>query len=183
MANAARAAVHQHLLSGLHVRAVDEALPGGDHDQRQRRGLAHRQVGRLARQQVGVDRGVLRERALQAGHAAGQAVDLVADAKALDAGADGAHDAGQVHAEDGRQRMAGMRRGAGADLGVERVDAAGGDLDQHLAGPGDRARDLARDEGRVGGFEDKGVHRGGGHGEILSVGDVVIVRSSRLHVN
>ena len=57
VADAAGAAMDQHLLAGLHVGAVDQAFPGRDEDQRQGRGLAHRQVGGLQRQQVGIDRG------------------------------------------------------------------------------------------------------------------------------
>ena len=99
MADAAGAAVHQHLLPGAHVRAVDQPFPGRDDDQRQRRGLAHRQVGGLSRQQVGIDRGIFGQRSLQAADAAGHAVDLVARPRnRVTPAPTRLDDAGQVHA-------------------------------------------------------------------------------------
>ena len=44
-----------------HVGLLDQRLPGGEGDHRQRGGLGHRQTGRLERDLVLVDRDQLRE--------------------------------------------------------------------------------------------------------------------------
>jgi hypothetical protein len=49
-ADAAGAGVDQQLVTGLHVRALDERLPGGQRDERDRRGLGHRDRRRVARE-------------------------------------------------------------------------------------------------------------------------------------
>jgi len=53
--------VYQHLLSGAHVGAVDEALPSGERDQRYGGGLGEGERRGLAGDVVGVDRDRLGE--------------------------------------------------------------------------------------------------------------------------
>ena len=172
MADAAGAALDQHGLALPHPGAVDQPFPGGDRDQRQRRGLAHREIGRLRRQQRRVDRRVFGQRALVAADAARHAIDLVARPEAGDARPDRRDRAGEVDAEHRRQRVPGMGRGAGADLEVERVDAAGGDPHQHLALGRHRPRQLRWTQRPVRPVQHQSAHRGEiGHGLVLSVMD------------
>jgi hypothetical protein len=131
--DAARAALHEHRLAGLEPRPVDDPHVRRDERERQRGGLAHRQVRGLHGEQVGVDRGELRERALQAADAARHAVHLVAGAKRGDIRADRFDDPGQVDAEHRRQRVLRVRSGAGADFRVERIDGACLDAHEHFA--------------------------------------------------
>jgi hypothetical protein len=91
--------------------------------------------GKQAR--VGEDE--LGEGAGDAGYSADHAVDFVAGTEGGDAGSGFFDDAGHVEAEDGGQGLARVVGFAGADLGVERVDAARVDADQHLACGGDGA--------------------------------------------
>jgi hypothetical protein len=60
VADAAGAAVDQHLLPGMHGRAIDQSFPRRDEDQRKRCGFAHGEIGGFWREQFGVDRCVLR---------------------------------------------------------------------------------------------------------------------------
>ena len=76
--------------------------------------------------QVGIDGGVSGQGALQAAHAAHEAVDLIARLEASHADAELNDHPGQVHAEDRGKRVLRMGRCPGANLGVQRVDAAGG---------------------------------------------------------
>jgi hypothetical protein len=172
VADAAGAALDQHGLALAHPGAIDQPFPGGDRDQRQCRGLAHREIGRLRRQQRRIDRRVFGQRALMAADAARHAIDLVARPETRDAGADRRHRAGEVDAEHRRQRVLGMGRGAGADLEVERVDAARGDPHQHLALGRHRPRQLGRAQRLVRAVQHQSAHRGEiGHGSVLSVMD------------
>jgi hypothetical protein len=59
VADAASAAVHEDLVARADLGPVHQSLPGGDHRQRQGRGLAHGQGGGLVGQQAGVGGGVL----------------------------------------------------------------------------------------------------------------------------
>ena len=64
------------------------------------------------------------ERSVQAADAAGHAEHFVARLESGHARARGLNDAGDINAEDRRQRLLGMRRTAGADLGIQRIDAS-----------------------------------------------------------
>src|SRR3546814_10712885 len=86
------------------------------------------------------------------------AVDRIAGAPAGHAGPDGLHRAGHVDAEDVGQRMRGMRGAAGADLEVERIDAAGGDAHQHRAGAGFRPGGQGIAESAAMGVQHPGAH-------------------------
>ena len=142
MADAACAAMDQHLLAGLQRRAVDQSFPGRDEDEGQGGCFPHAEIGRLQRQQVGVDSGEFGERSLHTADASRHAIDLVARLEPRDVTPGLFDHAGEIQPENRRQRMARMRRGAGVDLGVERIDPARADSHQHLAradlGRGDR---------------------------------------------
>lgn len=62
------------------------------------------------RQQPRIRRDIVCKRALHPGDAAGEAIDFVSRRKPCHAGADFVDHAGQIHAEHGGQRMAGMLR-------------------------------------------------------------------------
>ncbi len=142
MADAAGTAMNQNLLAGLQRRAIDQAFPGRDEDQRQGGRFAHAEIGGLGRQQVGIDRGELGERSRHAADAAGHAVDLVARLEPRHVAPGLLDHAGEIDSENGGQRMTRMRRRTGMDLGVERIDPARTYPHQHLA----RA-DLGRGDG------------------------------------
>jgi hypothetical protein len=159
VADPAGTAMHQHLLAGLHAGALDQAFPGGDEDQRQGGGLAHVQAARLVGQQVAIDGGELGQRTGHAADAAGHAIDFVAGEKRF------------RQARPPRPRRPGRCRGwpagglgvgsvAGLDLGVERIDAAGGDAHQHLAGAQPAVDGGNRQRGAELG-EQGGLHEGG----------------------
>ena len=146
MADAARAAVNEHMIARGDAGAVDERFPGGDGHQRQRGGLAPVEGVGLEGHEGGIDRDVFTVGAAVAAHAGSTAVDGVAGREASHAVADGFDHAGHVAAEHRRQ-FGRDRRPGGAQLGVDRIDARRDLAHQQLA----RAR-----AGRVdlGGFED-----------------------------
>ena len=82
--------------------------------------------------QPGIHRSVLRQAALQPADAAGKAIHRIPHLEARDALPHLLHHAGEVHAHTGGQWLLGVLGGAGADLGVQRVHAAGVDADKHL---------------------------------------------------
>ena len=125
--------MHEDLLSGLHVRAIDEGLPGGQGYERHRAGLAQRQRGRLGGDVVLVDRDVLRERADP--QVAGASEDLVAGLEVAHGRADLRHDAGHLVAEHERALIPQQPLELTvADHRVQRVDARGAHLDEHVTG-------------------------------------------------
>lgn len=150
--------MHEDFLSGLDRGAIDQPLPRGDRDERERRSLAHRQVAWFQRQQVGIDRGKLGQRALQPADATGEAVDLVARLESRHPGPDRLHRAGQIGAEHRREGMAGMSRGPGPDFQVERIDAAGVDLHEDLSRAGLWAGQQIVLQGTIGHVNDAGAH-------------------------
>src|ERR1700726_1496820 len=105
----AAGALDQHLLSGLDRGAVDQAFPRGDEGEWQRRSLAHTDPGGLAREQARIDASKFSERTLQAADAAGHAEHLVARPEFGHTGTCGLDAAGQINAEDRRQRLLGGR--------------------------------------------------------------------------
>ena len=121
----------EDLLAGLDVGAVDEGLPGGQRHQRHRGRLVQGERGRLGRDVVLVDRDVLREGPDP--QVAGASVDLVADLEVAYGGADPGHHAGDVVAEHERGLvLQEPLELAVADHRVQRVDAGGAHLDQHV---------------------------------------------------
>ena len=85
------------------------------------------------RQERCVNRDVFGEGALLFAHSADHAKDLIAGNEGSDAGADGLHASRHVEAQDGREWLIGVTALSGADFGVERIDARGVDLYEHLA--------------------------------------------------
>lgn len=158
MPDAACAALDQDGLSGANMRTIDQSFPGRNDVERQAGGFAHRQIGGLCRKQVGIDGGELRQRSLQAADAAGQSIDFIAAPKSADVWTHGFDDAGHIHSQNVRQRMARMGGLAGMDLGVERRHAAGDDPHQHLSGFGIRSGDRGDAKRRVGGVENGCLH-------------------------
>ncbi len=121
----------EYLLAGLHVGAVDQGLPGSQRHQRHRGRLVQGERGWLGRDVVLVDRDVLREGPDP--QVAGAGVDLVAYLEVAYRGADPGHHAGAVVAEHERGLVLQQPLElAGADHLVQRVDASGAHLDQHV---------------------------------------------------
>jgi len=160
MTDAAGAALHQHLLAGRYMRAVDQPFPRGDEDQRERSRLARAEIGRLAGQQVRINSREAGERARMAADAAGHAVDRVAATKLGDAVADRLDSARQVQAQDGRHGVPRMRGGSGLNLEIQRIDGAREDADEHLTGAGFGPRNANDAEGRARGIDNRGRHFG-----------------------
>src|SRR6266478_4637388 len=138
-AHDASAAVDQQHLAALHGQRVEHA-GGGLAGDRQRGG----QLPREALGLLGHDRG---HRQLGVGAALGQAEDLVAGGELGHAGADLVDHAGELDAEQRRQRRAKHRlHGAGAHLGVEQIHADRAHAHAHLAAAGVRLGRLGRVE-------------------------------------
>src|SRR5580698_5903888 len=132
MTDAAGAAMNQDLLPGTNLSAIDQPLPGGDEDQRQSCCLSHAEILRLLRQQPLIRSNEFRKRPLQAADAARHSIDFVAGSKACDTCPNALDDTGDINAQDGRQRMPGVR---GLSLGyfeVQRIDPARPDPNQYL---------------------------------------------------
>jgi hypothetical protein len=158
--NATAGSEHKHFLAGLHLRAVDQAFPGGDEDQWQSRGLPHREIGWFKRQQPGVCHLVRCKRALHAADAARHAIDFITEAKAGDIRANRFDHPRHVNAQHGRKRLPGMAGGTRSNLGVERVHTAGPDADKNLASLRLGAGQLRKPEIRACTVENKGFHQG-----------------------
>jgi len=156
--DAAGAAMDQYLLPGTHGSAVHQPFPRRDENQRQRRGFTHGEVSGLWRQQVGIDGGVLRQRALQAADTARHSINPVAGSKDCHALADGLDDAGKIDAQNRGQWLARMRGLAGPYLDVERVDGAGCDPDQNLPRRRLRPGHRRNPERRIWTVENRGLH-------------------------
>lgn len=81
-----RSALDEHGLSGRQMRTINQPLPGGNDNQRQRRGFAHRQVNGLAREKPRIHRRKFRKRARRTAHPAGHAEDMISNFEAGHAG-------------------------------------------------------------------------------------------------
>ncbi len=158
--DAARSGVDEDGLAGVYFGAVDEAFPGGDGDKGKSRGFRHGEGLRLAGEEGGGDGDVFGERALVASHAADQAVDFVAGSEGGDAFSDGFDGASHVEAEDGGEGLPGMGGGAGADLGIERIDAGRVDFNEDVAGLRRVGGEGLELEVCAGLADDKGFHAG-----------------------
>ena len=156
VADASDAGVDEGFLAVTHAGAVDQALPCGDHAQRQDRSLAHREILRFVREQVGVGGDPFGESTLVAADSAYHPVDLVAGPEGGDAGADLLHSSCHVDAEDGGQGLLRMSCFSGADLDVERVHTAGGDPDQNLSWTEDWVGGVPFEKRSVGRFDQPG---------------------------
>ena len=140
-ADGAARAVDEHALPGLELRVVEECLPGGEADHRERRGVRERDARRRRRQDVGRCDDVLGGRAV-GGHRQ-ERDDRIADRDALDAVAEGVDGAGDVDA--GRVRQRHRERAlqvAAADAAVHRVERRRGDAEADFAGAGDGLLDV-----------------------------------------
>jgi len=116
--------------------SIDQPFPGGDDHRGERGRLLHQEIRGLHRQKIRVDSDILRERSRQAADTTGHAVDFITGPEVGHVGAHRCDGASEVNSEDRRQRMAGMLRCAGMDLGIELIDAAGDEAHQYLAPPG-----------------------------------------------
>jgi hypothetical protein len=113
------------------------------------------------RKEVLVYRNVLGQGPLQAAHAADETVNLIANMETSGADAHLGDNPGHIHSKDRREGVLGMRRYPGANLGVERVDAAGADTHQNMPLGNIRNRTIEDFEGTVGLADDGGLHGGG----------------------
>jgi hypothetical protein len=105
-------------LPGVDHHAIDHALPRCDEHERHDARLPHAEMGRLVREQVGIDGGIFGQRALVAAYATGHAKHLVAALEARNVGSERLHRSRHVDAEDGWQGMPGVFGSAGVDLGI-----------------------------------------------------------------
>jgi hypothetical protein len=120
----------------------------------------HGEVARLAGEEARVDGDEFGEGSLKTADSADHAVDFVAGAEGGDVRCGLFNGASHVYAEYGGEGLAGVCGFGGADLGVERVDSAGGDADEDLAGTEDGAGNLALNEVSTGLFNEPCVGQG-----------------------
>ena len=90
---------------------------------------------------------------------AGHAVHRIARLEPRYPGTNRFDAAGEIDSEDCGQRLLRMSRLTGADLEIERIDAAGLDADQDLAGSRNGPCHLGEPEWCVGGIQDGRLHR------------------------
>ncbi len=122
----------EDLLGWPHVCLLDERLPRSERDQRYRCRLLHAQARGLECEIFLLDRDPFRERPDAKVDRTG--VDLVARLEALNRGTDADDHAGKVVSQDEREAVGQQPLElAGGELGVERVDACGANLDEHVA--------------------------------------------------
>ena len=128
-------------LTRLQIGPFDQGLPRGQSDEGEGGRLFHGEPGRLERDVVLLDRDQLGEGADSMLVRAG--VDLVSGLEAADCGADPDDESGQIIAQDHGQviRQDGLDL-AVPDFGVQRIDARGVDLNQHVVIPQLRVRHL-----------------------------------------
>jgi hypothetical protein len=123
----------EHVLAFSDTCAVNETFPCRDERERHRSRFAQRHVRRCMREEVGIDHDEVGERTLQAADPSDEAINGIAWPERRDVISNRFDDACDVHAENGRQRLFGVRRFAVADLEIERIDAACDDADKNLA--------------------------------------------------
>jgi hypothetical protein len=95
---------------------------------------------------------------LQTADAAGHSEDFVAAAESRNAGADRFDHPRKIDTQDGRQRLASVTGLPGTDLQIERIDRAGLDPDQDLAGSRCWARDRHDPKRCAGAVENRCLH-------------------------
>src|SRR5476649_1347229 len=134
MTHATATTLHEDLLSRSDLGAIHQPFPSRDNDERQCRGLAHRQLGGLQSQQISIHRRIFCERALDSSDSPGHPINLVTRPKFRDVSADLFDVPSQVDAKNCREWMASVRRCASTDLGIERIYAARHDPHQDLTG-------------------------------------------------
>jgi hypothetical protein len=132
MTDAAGARVDEYLLIRVHLCTVYEALPSCDGTEWQCRRFTHREIIRLACEQVDIGSDELGECSLQTANPTDHSVNFIARAECRDIACNLYDGAGHIKTEDGRQRLPGMRRFSRANLGVKRIHAASVDPDQSL---------------------------------------------------
>ena len=132
MADPAGATMDQHPLARLHPRPIDQPLPGRDRDQRQGRRLAEAEAARHTRQHPRIRPDIFGIGAVDGFHAPRRAEHPVADRKSGNAVAQRHHHARHVTTQHTRQG-----RGHGGAIAtyfvIDRIDAGGMNLHQHLA--------------------------------------------------
>ena len=146
-------------LAAADVGPVDQPFPGRDEDQRKRRRFAHRKIPGLRCEQLGVCQRILGERSLQAANAAGHSINRFARLEYRHAGADLLDNASEVQPKNGGHRMTRVRGLTGANLRIERIDAASFDPDQNLTASRRRPRQVGDPEWRVRAVQNRGLHR------------------------
>src|SRR5262249_23145090 len=124
---------HEQVLVRAQTDTINEAFPRRDENQRQCGRFAHREIRGLASEQPRVDRSELCERSGNASDSACHPENVIAVIKASHIRAHGLDGAGELDAQNCRQRMPRMWRMAGADLGVQRVDATRTNANQYFA--------------------------------------------------
>lgn len=140
VADAARRGMDQHPLPLLHIRRIDQGLPGGERRQRDGRGLNVIEVGGFAGERAGRSGHVLGGRAVPV-RVGEHAEDLVTGLEEGHADTDGDDLAGDVPAEDERRRGQ-EQSGAATVTPVGGVEGGGAHAHQNLARTGLRNRAL-----------------------------------------
>ncbi len=134
-ADTARACVDQRLLPVRHVRALDERLPRGQPDQRDRRGFLHRERFGLVRDGVFSYCDVFRERADAIFRQ--PRIDLVAGFEPAHASSDLGDDTRHfVPQDEGHAIRQDELHLSVSRFDVQRVHAGSADVDQQTAGTG-----------------------------------------------
>ena len=144
-ADAAGAAVDEHLLAHLQLPIAEQAEMRGDAHQRHRRGILVRDfLGRRIEPTL-VDRGIFGERALTAQQSLVAAPDAVALAELRHGRPNRLDHAGQIAADHKRLRQV-HRIHARPDVRIDRIDGHRLDLDQHLVVGGFRFGQVAEND-------------------------------------
>src|SRR5476651_448614 len=120
MTHATATTLHEDLLSRSDLGAIHQPFPSRDDDERQCRGLAHRQLGGLQSQQISIHRRIFCERALDSSDSPSHPINLVTRPKFRDASTDLFDVPSQVDAKNCREWMASVRRCASSDFGIGR---------------------------------------------------------------
>ena len=156
--HASAATINQDFATCGEGSTIDQPFPSGNKNQRQHSGLTHRKVGRLKRDQIGIDRGIFSQRTLDAADAANHPIDFVTFVIPRHAGTNGFDGARHVQPEDRGRNVMGMCGCAVEDLGIERIDAAGGDPNEDLAPAWLRPQHIRHTEGCAVALEDCCFH-------------------------
>ena len=134
--------MNEHCFARLEPGVAHQSQVRGDPHQGQRHGLLFADRGRDRIEPTFIDGRILGERSLPAHQPLIRAPDAIAGLESPRARADCFHHARQIAANHNRQRQ-GHSHGAGADVGVDRIDVHRADLHQHLCARGARRGQLA----------------------------------------
>ena len=122
----------QYFVVSANLSAVDESLPRCYRAQREGRGLTHREILRLVCDQVRVGGNEFGKRALQAADTANHSIDFITRPESADTCPNCFDRPSHIEAEHRGKWLFGVRCLACANLGIQRVHAAGGDSHQDL---------------------------------------------------